>query len=319
MSLVYDSFLFFNELDLLEIRLNVLSKTVDKFVLVEASKTFSNKEKSFFFEDNKERYKQFLDRVIHVKISEYPETKNAWEMEKYQRNQIALGIQHCQYEDIILISDLDEIPSPEAIMNYKKYCNGIFTLKQLHFDYYLNYQRCGKNNYWCNAKILRYSDIVAKDQVIFSSQNIRKNKNTILIKGGGWHFSFLGGMENIKLKIQSFSHQEYNNEKYLNDQIEYKVRMGLDLFDRSNIRLIPIYISRKKHPLYIVHNQEKYSHLIYPYVNRYIAMKNRLYCIPYYIIRIIKHIFKKILPKMIVARLKTCSCRCSSSKYNIFL
>ena len=301
MASVYDGFLFFNELDLLEIRFNILSEVVDKFVLVEASRTFSKNEKPFYFEENKERYTQFLDKIIHIKIENYPETKDAWEMEEYQRNQIALGTKQCLHDDIILISDLDEIPNPKTIINYKESGNGICTLRQLHFDYYLNYERCGKNNYWQNAKILRYGNIAA---IATPPQGIRKTKGVKLIKNGGWHFSFLGGIENIKLKIQSFSHQEYNNDKYVNDQIEYKTRMGLDLFDRNNVRLIPIKVSRKKHPQYIVDNQEKYSHLIYQHINRYVAIKNRLHCIPYYFIRAIKQFLKKIFPETVIVKLR---------------
>ena len=300
-SLSYDCFMFFNELDLLEIRFNILSETVDKFVLVEASRTFSNKEKPFYFEQNKKRYERFLEKIIHIKIDKYPEIKDAWEMETYQRNLIAIGILQCSPDDVIIISDLDEIPNPEIITSYKKTGNGIYSLKQLHFDYYFNYQRCGKNNYWFPAKIARYNNIIANN---LTPQDVRKLKDSKSIKNAGWHFSFLGGMENIKLKVQSFSHQEYNNEKYLNDQIEYKTRMGLDLFDRKNIRLIPIKISQKRHPQYIFDNQEKYSHLIYPHINHYIAIKNRLHCVPYYVMRTLKQFLKRILPKGIIKKLR---------------
>ena len=300
--MVYDCFLFFNELDLLEIRLNVLSRTVDKFILVEASKTFTNKEKPFYFEENKKKFSQFLDKIIHIKINEYPATKDAWDMEDFQRNQIARGFSNCSTEDVILISDLDEIPNPEIIEIYKKNNTGIYRLKQLHFDYYINYQRCGKNNYWYNAKIARHENIIANN---YTPNNVRGLKNIKTQKKGGWHFSFLGGMDNIVLKIQSISHQEWNNEKYLNDKIEHKIRMGLDLFDRKNIRLIPIKISRKKHPQYIFDNQEKYSQFICPHINYFIAIKNRIYCMPYYIIRTIKYFLILILPKNIIAKLRS--------------
>lgn len=301
MSLVYDCFLFFNEFDLLEIRLNILSEVVDKFVLVEADKTFSNIEKPYYFDQCKERYKQFLDKIVHIKINEYPETKDAWEMESYQRNHIGFGISQCSFADIIHISDLDEIPNPEIIKIYKETGNGICGLKQFHFDYYLNYERYGKNHYWYNAKIARYKDIVANN---YKPQNIRSEKNVKIIKKGGWHFSFLGGIENIKYKVQSFAHQEYNDEKYLNDQIEYKIRLGVDLFNRKNIRLVPIKISDKKHPRYIVDNQEKYSHLICPYINRYIAIKNKLYCMPYHIVLFIKRFLKMVLTKNMLQKIK---------------
>jgi len=302
MSLVYDCFLFFNEFDLLEIRLNILSETVDKFVLVEANKTFSNKEKPFYFEEARDKFSQFHSKIIHIKISTYPETKTAWDMEHYQRNQIARGIEQCSNDDIILISDLDEIPNPEAIEKYKKYCEGIYKLEQLHFDYYLNYQRWGKNYYWYPAKIARYRNIIANN---YMPQNIRSKMDIKKIKDGGWHFSFLGGMESIKYKIQSFAHQEWNIDTYVNDQIEYKIRMGLDLFGRKNIRLVPIKISSKKFPQYIVNNIEKYQHLIYKPINHYLACKNMLYCFPFIIKSEVKQILKYILPKSILKTIKS--------------
>ena len=298
---VYDCFLFFNEFDLLEIRLNVLSDVVDKFVLVEADRSFSNNKKQFYFEENKERYEQFLDKIIHVKIDQYPETKDTWEMQDYQRNQIALGISQCSDSDVIIISDLDEVPNPETIKKYKDTGTGIYCLKQLHFDYYLNYQRHGKNHFWYSAKIARYKDMLNKN---YSPQNVRSLKNLKAIKNGGWHFSFVGGKENIIYKIQSISMQKWNNEKYINDKIEYKIRMGLDLFDRKNIRLVPIKITTRKYPQYIIDNQEKYSHLICQHINHYIAIKNTLYCIPYYLFSSIKQIIKAILPERVVAKLK---------------
>jgi len=302
MSLVYDCFLFFNELDLLEIRFNVLSEQVDKFVLVEADRTFTNKEKKFYFDENKERYKPFLDKIIHIKISEYPDKiEDAWRMQDYQRDQIIRGIENCSPSDIILISDLDEITNPEAIKQYKETDSGICRLKQLHFDYYLNYQRCGKNHYWYSAKIAKYKDMLLNN---YSPQNIRSLKDLKVIKNGGWHFSFLGNIESIIYKIQSISMQKWNNEKYLNDRLEYKIRMGLDLFDRKNIRLIPIKISNKKHPKYIVNNQEKYSHLIFPHINRFIVIKNTLYCVPYYIAYAIKQFIKTLLPKKLTGWIK---------------
>jgi len=299
-AVVYDCFLFFNELDLLEIRLNVLSEAVDKFVIVEASKTFSNKEKPFYFEDNKKRYKHFLDKIIHIKINEYFNIEDTWAMENFQRNQIERGITQCLPDDIILISDLDEIPNPQIIIDYKKNGNGICKLRQIHFAYFLNYQRCDK--YWYPAKIARYKDITSNN---YTPQNIRSRllKTKMTIKNGGWHFSFLGGMENIKYKIQSFSHQEWNTDHYVNDQIDKKIRMGIDLFGRKHIRLVPVKIT-KKHPQYIIDNQEKYVHLIYPHISRFIVVKNTIYCLPYLLIRTIRAKIKKIFPQCIIHKVK---------------
>jgi len=296
---VYDCFLFFNELDLLEIKLSILKNIVDKFVIVEADRTFSNTEKPFYFELNKLRYSEFLHKIIYIKITEYPEIKSTWDMETYQRNQIACGLKECSPDDIIIISDLDEITNPDIIGNYTE--KGIYNLKQLHFDYYFNYQRIGINKFWYRAKILHYSDITDYN---LTPQNIRSFKTHKIIKNAGWHFSFLGGIDSITYKIQSFSHQEWNNNKYINNQIDYKIKNGMDLFNRKNRRLIPVKLKKNKFPGYIIDNKEKYSKYIYLEFNYFVIIKNLLYCFPYTIKNSIITALKIILPKKIIFILK---------------
>jgi beta-1,4-mannosyl-glycoprotein beta-1,4-N-acetylglucosaminyltransferase len=308
----------------LEIRLNILSPVVDKFVLVEADRTFSNKEKPFFYEENKERYKRFLDRIIHIKITDYnfetwqgeyckplikinmtqKEYQAAWDMEHYQRDQIARGLVNCSPDDIVIISDLDEIPNPEIIKRYKENGNSICKLEQVCFYYFLNYQQCGPNKYIYVATITRYKEIFSND---YTPDKIRWENNAKNIRNGGWHFSYLGGIESIKYKIQSFSHQEYNNENYINNKIMSKIYYGLDLFDKKGSRFIPVKINCKSHPEYIFNNINKYTHLIYPHVNQSIAIKNTLYCWGLYLFTLTKEaiikILKKILPKSILNKI----------------
>ena len=117
---IIDCFSFFNELELLEIRLNILDQYVDKFVLVEAAKTQTLKDKPFVFEENKSRYEKFLDKIVHVKLDEgmcpegeFKDYSDDWSMEHFQRNGAHIGVERLNLEldDIILISDLDEIPN----------------------------------------------------------------------------------------------------------------------------------------------------------------------------------------------------------------
>ena len=265
--MIYDCFTFFNELDLLEIRLNELSPVVDKFVLVEADRTFTNEKKSFSFEENRERYKQFHEKIIHIKISEYTQESclNAWYMEFYQRNKIGDGLQNCQDDDIILISDIDEVPNTDEIINYKKgkYGSGLYCLRQTFFYYFLNYRNVFK--YFYMAKILTFSEYLNGN---WTPQKLRDaNNNVRMIKNGGWHFSFLGGYETIIYKVKSFAHQEFNNDKYLNEGMIEKIKKGYDIFDRKNYRFVPVEIKKSKFPEYIFNNQEKYKHLIYSDVN----------------------------------------------------
>ncbi|MBO6167304.1 MAG: hypothetical protein J6P13_03005 [Kiritimatiellae bacterium] len=115
--MIYDCFSFFNELDILEIRLNALKDVVDRFVLVEAVKTHSGQPKKLYFEENKDRYKPFLDKIIHVIVDNEPHLPEkcpkltaAWAYENHQRNVIVRGLARIGADDVLLISDLDKIP-----------------------------------------------------------------------------------------------------------------------------------------------------------------------------------------------------------------
>ena len=124
--MIYDCFIFFNEIDLLDLRLNELDSVVDKFVIVESTETFSKKKKTLFFNENKERFSKFKDKIIHIIVDDSPElTKTSsdpggrWNIEHFQRNCIERGLVDCKPEDIILVSDVDEIPRKSSI----KKCN----------------------------------------------------------------------------------------------------------------------------------------------------------------------------------------------------
>ena len=136
--MLYDCFTFLNELDLLEIRLNILNKVVDKFVIVEATRTHSNQLKPLVFADNKERFRRFLDKIIYVVVDKYPLIESAWTIENHQRNCIAKALAACHDDDVILISDLDEIPHPEKIKECL-HAPGIKLFEQFMFYYFLNY------------------------------------------------------------------------------------------------------------------------------------------------------------------------------------
>ena len=292
--MIYDCFLFFNELDLLEIRLNILTPYVDKFVLVEMDRTHSNEKKILFFEENKKRFNQFLDKIIYIKVSDYPtEYKNAWTFENYHRNMIHEGIKNCKEDDIIIISDLDEIPDNKNIINYKnnKYRNELICLNQNVFCYFLNYKNIS-NFSWHGSKIVSYSTYKKYN---LTPQIIRDNKTCRIIKNGGWHFTYLGGYEKIIYKIKSFAHQEFNNDKFLNETIKKKMEKGQDLFNNKNCHFIPIKPTSKSLPEFINKNHIQYHHLIYKEINifrnifKYITKK------PYYLLKSLYSFIKKLI------------------------
>jgi len=281
--MIYDCFMFFNELDLLEIRLNTLNSYVDKFVIVEMDKTHSNKEKIFYFEENKNRFKQFIEKIIYIKITHYPiEYKNAWTYENYHRNMIHEGIKNCNNEDIIIISDLDEIPNPSIIIKYKNKVYGKDTICLNHhiYNYFLNYKDIS-NRIWQGSRIITFESYMNNK---LTPQLLRDNKSLRLINKGGWHFSYLGGYENIILKIKSYAHQEYNNDEFLNENIKRKIDMGVDLFNQK-CQFIPIKPNNKSLPEFIRNNYKQYNNLIYENIN---IFRNILIFItkkPYYIIK----------------------------------
>ena len=272
--MLYDCFTFFNELDLLEIRLNYLDRCVDKFVLVEMGKTFSGLDKPFYFEQNKARYEKFLDKIIHIKVEDYPNMDNlsdyekGWCLEDYQRDCILRGLNNAEDDDAIMISDVDEIPS---INGLKYFSEGILGMQQKMMYYYLNCMNIYNPTWYKGSKICDLKTLINPQfeiQPNIGAQYTHKGFPTYIrfymgnaIIEGGWHFSYLGGPEAIAKKIKSFSHQEFNSEEYTNvKEIERKILAGEDLFGRGDrYKAVPI---DDTFPDYIVNNQDKYKHLI---------------------------------------------------------
>lgn len=285
--MIYDCFTFFNELDLLEIRLNILYDHVDKFVLVEATKTHQGKNKPLYFSENKSRYEKFLDKIIHVVVNEYPdyEGKSPWVLEHHQRNMILKGLKECNPEDIILISDLDEIPAPEKISEYKNK-KGIKIFRQKMYYYFLNCVNSSQyENYrWNGTIMVNYKDIKDLQQlrsmsmIVFGLFDDRliyriyarfrklflyntRGMKIVFVPDGGWHFSFLGGADTIIKKLEAFAHAEYNKEEFKNAKnIEDAISKGKDILGRDfSYKFIPL---DKSFPKYIMNNIEKYVHFI---------------------------------------------------------
>jgi beta-1,4-mannosyl-glycoprotein beta-1,4-N-acetylglucosaminyltransferase len=237
--MIYDCFIFFNELDLLEIRLNVLNDVVDKFVIVEATRTHQNNPKPLYYQINKERFASFQAKIIHVVVSEYPSfykhfrVPTSWDLERHQRNEIKRGLIECRPDDTIMISDLDEIPNPHLILASKN-MDGIKVFRQNNFCYYLNCAAQGEEKWWWGTIMARVKDFKRPQQlravinklngqkrlskgiifyIVKSVTNPVFNKKITIHEDGGWHFTFLGGVEKIIEKLESFAHKEYNREE----------------------------------------------------------------------------------------------------------
>ncbi len=256
---IFDCFTFFNELDLLEIRLNELHSVVDYFVLVEANFTHQGQTKNYIFEENKQRYASFLDKIIHVKLDKMPPTgiyheDQSWNLEHYQRNGISLGLQKALPNDIILVSDVDEIPNKDVLAQYFVNVKETKILLMRNFYYFVDFEV--KNNfnlkYYFLGKILqipkyyyKYINTIAWQATVIilknnftTAQDCREKlrfiqpKNTY-IKNGGWHFSYLGGIDKIITKIASFAHIEVAEKNYTKNDISNLIKNGKVLHDNK--------------------------------------------------------------------------------------
>lgn len=290
--MIYDCFTFFNELDLLEIRLNILNGCVDKFVLVEMGKTHTGKDKPLVFEQNKERFSAFKDKIIHIIVDDYPELEksesdgygNKWLLENYQRDAIMRGLKNCKDDDIILISDLDEIPSPAAIENYAaQKADGIRVLEQKMMYYFIN-NICKTASVWFNGTRLgRYKDLLNPQQDLPEREFYQFSKKGLPtyfrfcqgtnIPDAGWHFSYCGGIDAIIKKRQSIVEQQFNTAKNMEpDYIKKMIAAGKDILDRKEYRYEALPLDNS-FPQYIIDNQEKYSHLIFKITPFYLLKK----------------------------------------------
>jgi beta-1,4-mannosyl-glycoprotein beta-1,4-N-acetylglucosaminyltransferase len=264
---IIDCFIFYNELDLLNYRLNLLDDYVDYFVLVEAIHTFTGKEKKLFYNENKELFEKFKDKIIHVIVDDFPykypdidiEKNEQWKNEIYQRNSIKRGIDKLTLHDndLVVITDLDEIPNPEILNKIKENKKQI-TISSLKMDmYYYNLNCKTKINDWISPKIISYKEFTKLDITI---HDFRYKKTDNIIENGGWHLSFFGDKEFIANKIENYGHQEFNNDEILKN-IEEKIKSKKDLFNRENheIQYIDIEDNENLPPKYDIYLQKYFS------------------------------------------------------------
>lgn len=245
---IIDCFTFYNELDLLTYRLNILNDVVDFFVIVESTHTHIGAEKRLIFNDNKHLFEKFNDKIIHIVVDDFPykqpnvniHESNQWTNERFQRDQIKRGLDRLELndQDIITITDLDEIPDPNTLSKIKNNeINVNINILNLEFYYYNLNSKIPEP--WHATKILSFK--IYKELSI-SCNDIRNYNHCQLISNGGWHLSYFGDSIYIKNKIENFGHQEYNNDYYTNKQnIEDRINNYKDIYDRNiNIMKIPI-------------------------------------------------------------------------------
>lgn len=278
--MVYDCFQFFNELDILKLRMHVLSDIVDYFVVSEATETFSGLKKPLYFLENREMFKEFEGRIIHQVIDDTP-AGGTHERDTFQKNAVTRGLKNCTADDIIIYSDLDEIPNPEEI---KKILDaGINRTKVYHFAQrlfygYLNMEEVSGKllsyagdfddaspKKWIGTRMLSYELLQKRGWQLGELRFPERKAEGIRIDNGGWHFGYMGGkgesdlQKRVTEKVVSAAHQELNNRRTL-AKVRDNLLDGTDMFGRD-AKLVMCEID-ETFPAYLRAHLAEYDYLI---------------------------------------------------------
>lgn len=287
--MIYDCFGFFNELELLELRLYELGDVVDKFVLLEATKTHTNKPKPLYYQENKSRFSAFHDKIIHVVVTDLPDSEDAWLLDNFQRDCLGRGLTNCRPDDWVLISDLDEIPRASIVQKLSRgipfhdnflsntvhaaFSNKI-TQKIFHrrglrrtlrrhnpfvwrFEQrlYRHFMNCVSSELCYGTRMMRFRDFTCAEEMRYTGYKT--------VKDAGWHFTYMGGVDRIREKLAAYCHRENNQPQFTApDYIAERIN-GAKSFLASNetLKFVPL---DNSFPQYLREHPEKFSHWIKP-------------------------------------------------------
>ena len=264
MRKVYDCFIFNNELDLLEIRLNELCDVVDYFVLSESRYDFRGRPKPLHFQDNIKRFSLFLDKIRYVECGEdtpvrspyefrYEWQPEAWANETYQRQACLQQCQDARDEDLIMMSDADEILSAAAVSavpvddHHRR-------LRLVMFNY--NFNRCEPyyDGWACNTGTMRYGLI--KNNPNFTMVELRDcggRWHSSVTHHAGWHFGWFGSVEEILQKESVYNHNIV--------RLDARRAKGDPVAIGANSQQELIYVDAIDHlPFYVQQNVKRFVH-----------------------------------------------------------
>ena len=242
--MIIDAFTYCGEKEMLLFRLKMLAPLVDKFIIVESNYTFSGNPKPYYGYEHirDDRFFPYQEKLIFFEEeadlngldftkppTEYDPSAACWQIERQQRNAIGDACKDFPSGSFVLMGDVDEIPSREAVEMLKnRLFPGIATFKMAFFYYNLT---CLRNEIW-SGTIWTPLDALRK----FGAQKLRDSRGGtgFDVNNAGWHLSYFGGVEKIQRKIEGFSHQELATPEFLDAaHIEKCIADGTDLFKRG--------------------------------------------------------------------------------------
>ena len=287
---ILDCFMYYDEDVILDIRLNILNKFVSNFIICEANFNHNGTKREFQFDLNK--FSKFKDKIIYIQLEKLPSNlkvirsdddlliknskilDNALLRENHQRNSLLNEIKNFDNEDLIIISDLDEIPNLENF----SYKSKITFFEQKMYYYKLNLLH--ENFIWYGSKLVKKKHLInpqwlrnvkSKKYPLWRIDTIfskTKYSNVSFVNDGGWHYTNVKSAEKIDLKMKNFLHHLEYEESGLDLEDIKKIISEKKVFynhsadkrDRKwNVKINLVKESNQYLPNYIIENKEKFN------------------------------------------------------------
>ena len=261
---IFDCFQYFNEDHIADLRFNILNEFVDKFVIVESTVDHQGKQKKLHFDIDK--YKKFKNKINYIVVDDTPNqikkphTGGESLVEQHQRNSILKGLKNAEEDDLIILSDVDEIPDLNKLNRFNKNKYAVFSQKM--FMYKINFLNLKENN-WHGSRICLKKNLKSPQWLRnlkfkkYPFWRLDKPRGLQIIEDGGWHFAYLLSSDGISQKIKSFAHGEDN--KIENTDInKIEAKMEKYLHPTKGFKLIKVDVD-ESFPKHILDNLAYYD------------------------------------------------------------
>src|SRR3989338_6144829 len=225
---IYDVFTYNGEADIFEIRLNILYDTVDQFIIIEAPTTFSGLKKPLYFQTQKERFAPFLNKIKYFVINDYPNDKELCKLADSSSNVPKGGPEHWRRE----FYQKESIKKALTHLKDEDICF-IGDVDEI----------------WNLELLIDYT----KDDVF----KLRQEVYAYYLKNGGWHFTSMGGINEVRRKLDD----SYTKDSYNTKEVQEKLEERFGKKDYIGRNRFKFWTDEKELPKYLLENKEKYEHL----------------------------------------------------------
>jgi beta-1,4-mannosyl-glycoprotein beta-1,4-N-acetylglucosaminyltransferase len=279
---IFDCFLFCAELDLLEIRLHELAPVVDRFVIAEATTTFSGLPKPLHYLTNRERFSAFANQIDHV-VVDAPASADgsAWARQTRQRNALAEALVGSAPDDLVLLSDVDEIVSAAALAGVRRAPprrGEVLCFELRMFNFFMNWE-CGMHWLRQGPRAVRKADLRSMQHLrrvrgpglgafndlvraASASWEMRRPVRRRVVADAGWHFSYMGGAAAVHEKLQSIAGHDRVPDDLKNEElVAARIAAGTKPISFSKAGLAFRELDAG-FPAHLRNNRDRYAHLI---------------------------------------------------------